>query len=182
MSVAHVGGHAWSFSNAAISNTSSICEATTSSGLSVSIRDAACFNCSAVTTSIGFSDAANSFGGSMSVAYVGGYAWSDSFGVSSNTSSRCEATTSSGLTVSIRDAACFHCSAVTTSGGRAFGANSYGGSMSVAFIGGYAWSFSTGDFERLSTAVCLHTHVVGLSMTIVDSAIQQSNAASREFS
>jgi hypothetical protein len=183
MSVVHIGGHAWSFSNALISNTSSRCEATTSSGMSVSIRDAACSNCRSVTISGTFSDAANSYGGSMSVVYIGGYAWSDSFGVSSNTSSRCEATNSSGLNVSIRNAACSICSAVTnSSGGRAFGANSYGGSMSVAFIGGYAWGFSTGDFERFSSAFCQPTHVDELSVSISQLVIQQSDATSRKCS
>jgi hypothetical protein len=182
MSVAHIGGYAWSFSTRDRSNTSSSCGATTASGLIVSVIDAACINCSAVTTSIRFSGRANSYGGSMSVLYIGGYAWSFSNTAGSNTSSSCGATTSSGLSVSVRDTPCYNCSAVTTSRETLFGANSYGGSMSVVYIGGTAWSFSVGDRLRFSLALCQFTHVDGLSVSISQSASQQSKAISRKFS
>ena len=182
MSVAHIGGYAWSFGTRDKSNSSSSCGATFASGLSVSISDAACFNCSALTTSIRFSDLANSYGGSMSVVYIGGYAWSFGNMAGSNTSSICGATTASSLNVSILDAACFNCSAMTTSRETLFGANSYGGSMSVVYIGGTAWSYSVGDRLRFSLALCEFTHVDGLSVSISKSASQQSKAISRKFS
>jgi hypothetical protein len=71
----------------------------------------------------------------MSVLYVGAYAWSLSFAASSSSSSKCEATSASGVSVHVSDSACSNCRALSTSGRDSFGANSYGGSMSVLYIG-----------------------------------------------
>lgn len=53
--------------------------------------------------------------------------------------------------------------------------------MSVAYIGGYAWSVSEGDFQMFSSSVCRFTQVDGLVVSISQFASQQSNAISREF-
>jgi len=82
----------------------------------------------------------SSYGGSMSALHVGAYAWSLSG--SADSSSSCAATAASGLTVSISDAPCANCSAVTSSLSSSYGASSYGGSMSALHVGAYAWSFS----------------------------------------
>jgi hypothetical protein len=99
------------------------------SGVHVSVSNASCSNCSAVTTSDGHSNGANAYGGSMSVLYVGAYAWSFSNDIISSSAS--EATTVSGVHVSVSNSSCSNCSAVTTSDGHSNGANAYGGSMSV---------------------------------------------------
>ncbi len=139
MSVVYVGAYAWSYSSAA---SSSACGSTTASGVTVSVSNAPSFNCSAVTTtSLGLSFGANSYGGSMSVVYVGAYAWSYSSAASS--SSACGLTTAIGVSVSVSNAPSFNCSAVTTTNSASYGANSYGGSMSVVYVGAYAWSYSS---------------------------------------
>jgi hypothetical protein len=72
----------------------------------------------------------------MSVLYIGAYSWSQSDGGSSST---CEATTAIGVSVRVSGSMCYNCSAMviaSTSLG-SYGANSYGGSMSVSHIGAY---------------------------------------------
>ncbi len=180
MSVVYIGGYAWGISFATDSSTSSVCGATSASGLDVGVFDALCSNCSAVTTNRLISLGANSYGGSLSVVYVGGHTWSHST-EASNTRSTCGATSASGLNVSVRNAPCSNCSAETTSGEASLQANSYGGSMSAVYVGGYALSFASGDVDRVSSSSCQLTRVVGMSVSISLSTIQQSKAVTRKF-
>jgi hypothetical protein len=107
----YVGAYAWSLSKRASSR--SACGATIASGVSVSVSNSPSSNCSAETTTRrGGSNGANSYGGSMSVVYVGAYAWSLSERASS--SSTCGATTASGVSVSVNNSPSSNCSAVTT--------------------------------------------------------------------
>ena len=168
----YIGAHAWSFSTAA--NSSSACGTTTASGVSVSVSNAPSSNCSAVTTtSGGRSFGANSYGGSMSVVYVGAYAWSGSYAASS---SACGTTTASGVSVSVSNAPSSNCSAATTtSEGSSFGANSYGGSMSVVYVGAYALSYSNAAGN--SSSACGKTTASGVSVSVSNAPSSNCSAA-----
>ena len=138
-------------------------------------------SCSAVTTTTGgTSYGANAYGGSMSVVYVGAYAWSLSN--SYNSSSTCGATTASGVSVSVSNAPSSSCSAATTtSGSPSYGANAYGGSMSLVYIGGHVFSFSNGAYLIVSASSCNSTQVARLSLSINSSTFSSDLALSRKF-
>jgi hypothetical protein len=105
MSVVHVGAYAWSLSAGGNSPSSSTCGATSASGVSVGISDTPCSDCSALTTSGGYSNQANAYGGSMSVVHVGAYAWSFTFIGSFDLTSLsfCDTTRVTDLSVIIAD-------------------------------------------------------------------------------
>jgi hypothetical protein len=171
MSAFFVGAYSWSISS--ISYSSSACEATSVSGVSVVVSDSGCSNCSAVSSSLGDSFGANSYGGAMSALFVGAYSWSRSFNAYS--SSACEATSVSGVSVVVSDSGCSYCSAVSSSLGDSFGANSYGGAMSVLFVGAYSWSSSD---AAVSSSTCEATNVIGLSVAVSDSGCSNCSAVS----
>jgi hypothetical protein len=179
MSVVYIGAYAWSRSNADLS--SSACGATTASGVSVNVSNAPSFNCSALTiNSGGQSQGANSYGGSMSVVYIGAYLWSASNAVFS--SSVCGTTTASGVIVHVSNASSSNCSAVTmASRALSSGANSYGGSMSVVYIGAYAMSLTTGAYDVLCASFCDATRATGLFISISNSTFSNSLALSRKL-
>jgi hypothetical protein len=180
MSVVYVGAYAWSFSNA--TSTSSACGATNASAVSISISNAHSYNCSAVTTTSGSfgSNGANSYGGSMSVVYVGAYAWSSSF--ASSSSSTCGTTTASGVRVNISNAPAYNCSAVTaTVGGQSSGANSYGGSMSVVYVGANAWNLNIGSLFSNSASFCDLTRTTELFILMNASTFSDSLSLSRKL-
>ena len=130
----YIGAYAWSYSRDGSS--SSTIGAITASYISVSINYAPSFDCRAVTSSRRDSLGASSYGGSMSVLYVGAYAWSYSdYSISSSAS---DYTAISAVSVSVSDAGCSNCRAATSSQGFSDGTNSYGGSMSVLYVGAYA--------------------------------------------
>jgi hypothetical protein len=83
----YVGAYAWSRS-AARGNSSSTCGATNVSGVLVRVQSF--FGIPELQQRLleTFSDGANSYGGSMSVLYVGAYAWSLSDAASSSSSSK----------------------------------------------------------------------------------------------
>jgi hypothetical protein len=162
----HVGAYAWSYCAAASSNSSSTCGATSASGVSVSVSDAPCSNCSALTSSGVSSRQASAYGGSISF-HVGAYAWSRSSATKSSSSSTCEATSASGVSVSVSDAPCYNCSALITSNRGSNQANAYGGSMSTMYIGANAWSFSIADSSP-SSSVCGATSASGVSVSVSD--------------
>jgi hypothetical protein len=115
------------------------------------------------------------YGGAISL-YLGGYAWSISNSASKSTVG---STTANGVRVSISDVNSSDCSA-STSG--YFGANSYGGSMSV-YIGAYTWSYTQGsiDFRYYTQSYCGTTDVSGLVVSISSSRLASSSAVSRTF-
>jgi hypothetical protein len=166
MSVLYVGAYSWSYG---AGGSSSTCEATTAIGVSVHVSGSMCHNCSAMTTtSGGWSRGSNSYGGSLSVFYIGAYSWSYSqkrfF-----SSSTCGETSASASSIDVSNSSCFTCSAVTmttTSGGKfSDGANSYGGSMSVLYVGAYSWSYSEGVS---SNSTCGGTSADGVSIHVSD--------------
>jgi hypothetical protein len=114
----------------------------------------------------------------MSALFVGAYSWSRSFNAYSF--STCEATSVSGVSVHVSDSGCSNCSAVSSSLGDSHGANSYGGAMSVLFVGAYSWSFSVGSYEMRCGAYVGSTLVHLLSITIKGSSFQNSMALSSE--
>jgi hypothetical protein len=135
--------------------------ATAADNISVSISNASCFGCSAVTSSEGFSRGANSYGGSMSVLHVGSYAWSYSYLAGSNSSSG--NTSISGVSVRVSNAGCFNCAAATSSRNDSFGASSYGGSVSVLYVGAHAWSYSR---QARSSSTSGNTSISGVSVSV----------------
>ena len=175
MSAIYVGAYAWSWSNFVSSRSSSTCEATSASGVSVLVRDSACSNCSALSTCGLNSFAANSYGGSMSVLYVGAYAWSYSAAPSSNSSGAVGATFASGVSLHVSDSTCLNCGALSTSRLDAFGANSYGGSIGI-YIGALSYSLAVGEFRHPSSSVAGATRVHRLSITIKNSTIVDTEA------
>jgi hypothetical protein len=181
MSVVHVGAHAWSLTNRESSPSSSTCGATSASGVSVSISDAPCSNCSALTISVGSSLQANAFGGSMSVVHVGAHAWIYTSGESSPSSSMCGATSASGVSVNISDAPCSNCRALTSSGIYAYQANAYGGSMSVVHVGAHAWIYTVGESSP-SNSTCEATSASGVSVGISDAPCSNCSALTTSIS
>ena len=176
----YVGAYAWSRSDSR-GNSSSTCGATDVSGVTVRVLNASSVHSSASTTTIGGnSRAANSYGGSMSVLYVGAYAWSRSNAASSNSRSMCEATTASGVSVHVSDSGCSNCSALSTSGFSSFGANSYGGAIGASYIGSLSYSFAAGEFRFSSSSVIESTRVHRLSVTITNCTIADTQAMSGE--
>ena len=178
MSALYVGSYSLSFSSTATS--SSRCEATSVSGVSVQVSDSGCSNCSAVSSSLGTSYGANSYGGAMSVLYVGAYSFSRSFDGSSI--SECEATSVSGVSVLVSDSCCSNCSAVSSSKKFSSGANSYGGAMSVLYVGAYSFSGAPGndDPDMYSKSFVATTQVDLLSIAIKNSSFENSTALSGE--
>jgi hypothetical protein len=180
MSVVYLGANAWSFSDAG-SSSSSTCEATSASGVSVSVSGTPCSTCSALATSGFDSQQANAYGGSMSVVYFGAHSFSLSQ-VDSSKSSSSGATSASGVSVNVSDAPCSNCSALTSSGNFSYQANAYGGSMSVFYIGSRAWSFAAaGSFGLLSSSFCNSTWVIDLSVFIADSTTLLTKAVSSKY-
>jgi hypothetical protein len=148
---------------------------------SVRVDAVAFTSCSANITAIGNGNGnGNAYGGSFSL-YLGGYAWSYSGSSSSSSSSTSGSTTASGVNVSISNLNTSDCSATTTG---VYGANSYGGSMSVVYIGAYTRSFSQGtSFSSFSLSSCGTTDVSGLVVSISSSRLINSSAViSRTFS
>ena len=116
MSVVHVGAYAWSYCQDASSPSSSMCGATSASGVSVGISGTPCSNCSALTTSGENSLQANAYGGSMSVVHIGAYAWSSPFVGSFDTFSLsfCDTTRVTDLSVIIADSSMLLTKAVSS--------------------------------------------------------------------
>jgi hypothetical protein len=178
MSVLHVGSYSWSRCQDASS--SSMCGATSASGVSVHVSSSGCSNCSAFVNSTLGSVGANSYGGSMSVLHVGAYSWSwsqDAF-----SSSMCGATSASGVSVHVSSSGCSNCSASTTSEVVSYGSNSYGGSISASYIGAYSYSFANGKFSVSSRSSVETTSVADFSIMIIGATIADSMALSGERS
>jgi hypothetical protein len=176
ISVLYVGAYSWSYSY--IASSSSKCEATSVSGVSVQLSDSGCSNCSAVSSSLKASLGANSYGGAISALYVGAYSWSATMVAFS--SSKCEATSVSRVSVKISDFGCFNCSAVSSSVRESFGANSYGGAMSALYVGAFSYSTSNGALGMSCNASAEMTHVYLLSITIKRSSFRNTLALSSE--
>jgi hypothetical protein len=165
----YLGGYAWSQSFS--SSSSSTSGLTSASGVSVFISNVNSSDCSATTTG---SSGGNSYGGSFSL-YLGGYAWSFGRGEVRSTSGL---TSASGVSVFISNVNSSDCSATTT-GVRG---DTFGGAMSVAYIGAYAWSYAlTSTTSTSSSSACGTTNVTGLVVSISSSMFANSFAASRTF-
>ena len=172
MSALYVGAYSWSSSRSASS--SSKCEATNVIGVSVQISDSGCSNCSAVSSSERFAHGANSYGGAISVLYVGAYSWSRSNAAYS--SSKCEATNVSGVSVQVNNSGCTNCSAVSSTQRQSNGGNSYGGAMSVLFVGAYSYSLSDGGSQMTCDSSVAATRVSFFSIAMTNSSFQHSMA------
>jgi hypothetical protein len=173
MSVVYVGAYAWSFSDQ--TNSHSTSADTSVTDVIVNIRNAGCSNCISATSVQGTSSGANSYGGSMSVVYVGAYLWS--FSDLNDSHSTSADTSVSDVSVNISNAGCSNCIASTSSKDGLMGANSYGGSMSVVYVGAYAWSRSS---NTSSSSTSAETSASGVSVSI--SSADCSNCSSVAFS
>jgi hypothetical protein len=176
----YIGAYSWSKSISQSSN--SACGGTITNGISVHVRDTTSTDSEAFSgTSTGHSYGANSYGGSMSALHIGAYAWSYSAFASS--SSVCGATFASDICVLVSDLKCFNCRAVSASGDDSYGANVYGGSMSVFHVGAYAWSFSVlltfFNFNRItSESLCQSITVRDIAVRISSSMCSNCSALS----
>ncbi len=182
MSLMHIGAYCWSFGSADSKSSSSSCGTTAASEVSVHISDSSCSNCSAVSALI-YDDAAiygaNSYGGCMSLMHIGAYCWSLSLGGS--TSSRCEATAAIEASVHVSGALCSNCSSRTTSVDGSFGANSYGGCMSLMHVGAYCWSMSLASYSvhgHRSSSSCGATAASGVFVHVFGSSCSNCSALS----
>jgi hypothetical protein len=97
-----------------------------------------------------------------------------------SSSSTCGTTSASSLSVSVSNSSCVDCSASTSCGGLSGGANSYGGSMSIIYVGAYAWSFSNGGGRLSSISFCNSTHMELLSVSVASSSYHDSKSISRK--
>ncbi len=178
MSVLHIGAYAWSLApaNGLLHGfSSSACGESIAKGVLVHVSNSECSNCRALSTTSGIGRGMNSYGGLMSIVFIGAYAWSFSF--RSRSSSVCDDTSASGVSVNISNLACSNCSAWGTSSDRSFGANSYGGSIS-ARIGAYSYSY--GDISGYSRSYVEHTLAQKFSVSITNATVTDSEAMSGE--
>jgi hypothetical protein len=168
MSVLHVGAYSWSFSGASSSSSSSSSGASIVDQVSVTVAASACSNCSARSTNSGGNVfGANSYGGSLSILYVGAYSWS--FSAAASSSSTSGSTDVRGVAVHGGNLVCLNCSATSTnSRSSTRGGNVYGGSVSALHVGAYSWSFSSGD-SRSSSSICGATSVTAASVIVHES-------------
>jgi hypothetical protein len=173
----YIGAYAWSRNFAYAKSSNSTCGYTHATGVHVSVQNTSSMDSEASITS-DTSFGANSYGGSLSVLYVGAYAWSRSLDASS--SSTCGATNASGVSVHVSSFGCSNCSALTTSGGDSLGANSYGGSISASYIGAYSYSFSLGQIDAICRSSVGATRVLDFSITIIRATIDDTMALSSE--
>ncbi len=182
MSVLYVGAYSWSYCDAAFTSCLSTCGATLASEISVHVSDFTCSNCSSASIIGGkFSNGANSYGGSISVLYIGAYSWSWSDNVSSSSTSLCEDTTSSGVSIYLNGFACFNCSATSISEGSSNGANVYGGSMNVFFIGAYSFCYAAGAEKVFARSIIRATLIYHILITINNSKMDDSLALSGQL-
>jgi hypothetical protein len=171
----YIGAYAWSLSDASSSST---CGATDVMGVDVRVQHVTSVDCSAFNSGTFFG--ANAYGGTMSVLYIGAYSYSRGF--SGSSSSKCEATNVSGVSVQVSDSGCFNCSAVSSSKTSSAGANSYGGAMSLLYVGAYSFSGAPGndDPDMYSKSFVATTQVDLLSIAIKNSSFENSTALSGE--
>jgi hypothetical protein len=160
MSVLHVGAYACSRSKSASSSSRSTCGATSAKRVSVIVSNAYCSNCHASSSSAHSNGGTNSYGGSMSVVYVGAHCMSSSPQDSPNSTitSNCSETHVLDVVVNVSDSDCINCSASVTTvfsdkdkDTASYGANSYGGSMSVLYVGAYSWSRTSDDSSKCNS-------------------------------
>jgi hypothetical protein len=194
MSVVHVGAYSWSLVSDEFSNTSSTCDVTSASELSVHISGFRCSNCSSISkttgTNISFTDGADARGGSMSVLYIGSYSWSYGNLTSCNSNSSCAATSASEVSVHVSASSCSNCSATSTIGqasarsltdqADSYGMNAFGGSISASLIGQYTFSYALGCIHCFSNATVENTHVNRLSVNIMNVTVADSLALTGE--
>ena len=148
--------------------------------VSVTLNSASFSFCSATRTSTSTSFGANVFGGAFSL-YIGAYAWSTSNG-GGGSSSNSGSTTAIGVSVTVSNTRSSNCSATSlnnaSSGSGSYGANAFGGSMSLVYIGAYAWSYA---FQAESSSLSGVTTARDISVSLTDVASSSCVAATTYF-
>lgn len=174
LSALHIGAYSFSFSR--IGGSSSTCLATSVSGVSVKVSNAACINCSSVVTSETASFQSSSYGGSISAVYIGAYSFSRS--QSQRSSSATESTSADGVSIIVNSSSCFNCTAATNSRFDSFAASSYGGSISAIRIGAYSFSASSTNVIGSGSSSTIGALIVkNASVSVSDSFCFSCSAA-----
>ncbi len=184
LSVMHVGGYAWSWSQSTRDGveSSSNCGPTTASRLRVDISNAPCTNCYAMLFSLIRPDlllkGASSHGGSLSAMYIGAYAWSNGESLAKSIST-CKATNASDLSVRV-DNTFYNSSLAGIFAPVSYGVSAYGGSISALYIGARAWSYSASQCVSSceTTAASNLTVLVGNVSCVNCFATVESNQSS----
>jgi hypothetical protein len=183
MNVIYIGAVSWVLIEERDSESASKCGATSVSGVAIFVTNMSTSNVLAHTRSADKSFGANSYGGSMSVLYVGSFSWSSGLDSRTSTRSANGLTSASNISINIRDMLCSNNTAMTESNSESQGANSYGGSINAVYIGSYAYSYTLGGLDNeigkhSSSALCLFTRVDGLLLSISNITIEQASAVS----
>jgi hypothetical protein len=176
MSLLYAGAYSFSWSDSSFSSISSTCDETIMNDMDIRVQNVTSLNSKAVTvTNVSTSRAANSYGGSMSLFYAGAFSWTRNNDASSNSTSSCGATSVSSVFVHVSDWHCENCSAESSTGTRSYGANVYGGSMSLLFIGAYSGSWSD-TVSSNSSSSCGITNVSSVNASVQNSTSFNSRA------
>ena len=156
--------------------TSSNCIAATLSNTSIPAQQATASTGGGLAES---SNGANSFGGSMSLVYIGPYVWSLNNG-SGGSNSYVDTVNATDVAVVLSTASCTNCSAVsmTSGNGGSNGANVIGGAISVMYVGGYAWSQSSGTSSNSTAAVVIAKGLIANLSNIVASSCSALSSTS----
>jgi hypothetical protein len=142
-----------SISGSESGSSSSITETTNANIINISVTNTIFSNSIAATTcnAASGSFATNVYGGSISVLYIGGMSmsWKNAGDYGLSTSG---ATIASDVDIQMSNISSSNSSAVTSTNSYAgsSGANAYGGSVSLIYVGAFAWSFSVG--QRVGTS------------------------------
>jgi hypothetical protein len=176
-SVARIGAHTWSFCVELACNSNSSPANTSVFDFAISISNSTCINCSAVSRSQVYSSGASTYGGSTSVVHFGAYAYSFSNSTESSSRSSCGSTTSVNISISVVGMHCLNCKSEVTSIGSFDGGNSYGGSISLLYIGTYMFTSCTGGIESLSLSQTLGSDLRNVSLSVSDSSFVDSSTS-----
>jgi hypothetical protein len=169
-----VGAYSYSYSKST-SSSSGVSGSTMVSNSSYTISSNTLTNCSATSLVTGFDSlGSNVYGGGMSLA-VGAYSYSQSESSSSGISG---STTVSSSSYTISSNTLTNCSATSSVTGRSsYGANVYGGGLSLA-VGAYSWGFSSSSSGSSSSGVSGSTTVSSTSYTISSNTLTNCRATS----
>ena len=183
LSVVYLAATSFSWSESGSSN--SITGYTNARFINISIANTVLSNSIALTTCNAASGSfvTNVYGGSISVLYIGGnsISWKNAGLYGSSTSG---ATNASDVGILMSNVSSSNSSAVTSTNSNtgSSGANAYGGSVSLIYVGAFAWSFAVGSVGQAqinSTVFCGTTFATRVSLIVNNSSFVDSLAFSR---
>ena len=183
MSVVYLA--ATSMSGSESGSSSSITETTYANIINISVTNTILSNSIAATTCNAYSGsfATNVYGGSISVLYIGGnsISWKNAGNYGISTSG---ATNASDVGILMSNVSSSNSSVITSTNSNtgSYGANAYGGSVSLIYVGAFAWSFivgRNGQAHMNSTVSCGTTFATRVSLLVNNSSFVDSLAFSR---